>query len=509
MFILIVLAAQFSFSRAWATAQCEKSARTPTQVVARILIAGYKSGLLKLPQLHDFANAKDWPNPYAEHRTSISGTSLNRGFLKVSQKLNSQQKSEAKAELRRILSNETLLAQAIEEASEEAKWVFAKLEVEKRFAVPDPGDMEWHAVPDGRGFTHGWVEGRPVFVGTYYNMAVSGISTFKEILFDPFHPNESERIFEIRAGTGLRNRHFKFFVKDGRSYLTSLSEDFTFDLKERRALKVNPFLEGGFDQFHAKEAFQSGQMIALLSATQNITLLDMRGPTTQAKPFPDFKCTDYRFHTVGKRHFITCSGAGTRSPMLVFDLDAGNFVVPRNSHLPKNLSHWKHTVMFEEDGEIYFTQYINVGSGRFRLEKTQLEDQNQRQLVAHVSLPHQAGIFEAFGKNRFYAVQSDGVLVGDLTGGGGGETQLLPAPPNELFKGLFEWNREPLGFRMMGIGDFEVQSLETGTVISQHHFRGPVQHHVIFSYQGRLFGFFTPYSGDALLLRMQQDSREL
>lgn len=499
---LFLITMSFISLKVAATPVCEDGARTPEQVTSDFLITSLQEGILKLEDLENFVAQPNWSNPYRAKRSSPDGLSAFNGFAKASRKMNDAQRERTKILLRTAFSNEITKVLSEIDTRDNTKWVIVDPTLVQEFAVPGvTGSHEgFKASGNPRRSAHGWVDGRPVFVETYIRSGTNINSEYFDALFDPFHPDPAQRFAVLQNGFGLPVPIFKIFERDGRSILVKLFDHSSYDLKERKLMSRNPIFDKDLSGLTIKDAFQAGPIFALIADNGSLTILDTRKRDNRVHAFPGNDCVTYKFHKVGSRHLLTCYPS-KKDYLYIFDIDAGKRIGSYQSRAANSTEN--KIILFEEDGEIYFTQFEFNSQRNLELVKIKIGNHHDRPVIANVPLPSNVGTFSSTGEGFFFVEGVDRLVVGSLKGG---PISIYHAPRNNLFKETLQFNGEPLGYRMGMLGAFEIQSISSGSVVSRHDFNTVMSSQGLFTYQGNFYGFFIPYDKGPVLMRIEKDT---
>lgn len=491
-----------------ATPDCEIEAKTPSQAMVGLLVAGLEHQVVRIEQLQELAEVETskWQNPFLENARRLNGLALFRGFdrlLPLIHSRSTETRELLKVELDARLKNEA----QVEASKEKTKYILAAPKLLKTLNIPS---SRAHSVHTLTGFaTSSVIEGRPVVAGTFSNSAEIG---YDLVYFDPFHPVENERIKTVHSGSDLRSAHSSlFFERNGHPYLITLGLPIAYDIKNGvetsyRKLKLRniPFQQWK-DTLYASGPFQDKVTdVADVRKKREDKIAIQNFYLDGVRPYTNLvlDCARRKIHRVGSRTLMTCIHAASSS-IWIYDIDNENLLPPFKVENLSDLPERNYCALFEKNGEVQLAaNYLEAGTA----SKLFLIDRHSGKRLKKIAdlYSDELSTVEIDGEQRFLSVSEEVVFLGDFDGKTISSARI---GPGNRTKGFFQWNFETYFYRISREGEFQVFDLRWH-LITKVKLDEAISDAFVFNYQGLVYAILMRSFSAPMLYQMTTAERK-
>ena len=512
-FVLLAILILSAFANATSVDDvlCEADALKPGPAAVRLLMAGHKFELLDHTELTRLENTRTWDNPFTRHRMHPNGLALFKGFRQLLRAMTEYDIEQARKYLGKSIAQLSSDQYKIEAAQDLTKRVLNGAEIFRTLELPEVIQRKWELQGGEEAAPTGTLDGRPIFV-TRFN----GISPVEkiEVLFDPFHPEASQRTRILQRGLWVDGLVQRIYQIDGDPYLLTESNDYLVNLRDSSQISKRAVGLESLGKLSMVKSFsletKSGMKLISLEEVQTgngLFRLHIFHPGKQHTPkksFDQFDCSTYSVHHVADRDLLTCIDKAKKL-LLVFDLDTERLLTDFPIDEPATLGLAQHSFFFTENGRIVIGLLSQQTDNIFKIERMDLATRKDRRAIGQTDYPRELTVFSRSGKNFFYARARSEVAIGETDDNQVSHRKL----DNEIIlkSGFFDWNEEKYEFWNMRDGEVRLINLATSEATIKYKLPDSSVTSIIFAHGRDLYGFFTPAHGMPVILRFTNEEK--
>ena len=224
-------------TQSWASV-CEDEMK-PVTGILRVLELSLKLGDLTPEQVERTLLNGEFENPFTTLEKSIKNIFFRNTFEKHKNRLRPEQLETLRERVRTLTDHHKGRSKQVDDAREETKYlVFLGL----KDSVP--------LRQSSAGFTQGTLEGRPVFIGNFFD----GIE-LDLYMIDPTNSEATKRTVKLSAKLDEEDQNGGgfFFLVDGRDYFVRVHDGSTYDLFQGRQVKFPLRPKSNWENLHVQK----------------------------------------------------------------------------------------------------------------------------------------------------------------------------------------------------------------------------------------------------------------
>ena len=247
--IQLLFSLLFSVASAHVSIKCEAEASPRTTYVVSLLQKALAAGDLEPEDVEAYATATVWFDPFAKQNRSIRNIHFKQRFVRATANMSAEERAATQRLAARVVQKERWNRELIKVARQNTKMVIApKLMQSMHLPQNVTG-------PDGTDLILGWVDGRPIFTGTFGN--VGRIGMVYNIWLDPLGSEPVHKMREFKYVDSVGRMALGY--NGGEAWGLVFEHDFFWNSKAKSSAPgeaiVNQYLRGSkalgeFEIFH-------------------------------------------------------------------------------------------------------------------------------------------------------------------------------------------------------------------------------------------------------------------
>ena len=235
MRLILFCILSISANLAYAT-ECENEAKTWPRALVNLVMKAVDLQVASVPSVKDLAEGKSWANPFSGNDRTPENLSLRNSITTDIKMVRDNERDWVRAQLKAELGKRLQLNQMVTKASDATKPV-----LHPKLIFPfgqGPNGYE-----DVTLYTHGWFDGRPIFV-TLNKKSLPPETQYRDwelVLMDPFHSDPLDRkktiySFQLHQFSTFP-KTLKIAEREGKTYVSMTEPDITYELNSKKMIE--------------------------------------------------------------------------------------------------------------------------------------------------------------------------------------------------------------------------------------------------------------------------------